>query len=135
MVALIRPYAQKRSCKVRNDAITLEKRVAITLYYLKDQGSMTMVANTFGVARCTVGQVVFEICGILTKHLRPKLIHLRPKLIHFPTTKTEVEDTSAHFLKKIWLSECDWLYKKKLNLSLQVFIIKFFILRCERRVR
>ena len=30
LVALIRPHAKKRSCKVRNDVITLEKRIAIT---------------------------------------------------------------------------------------------------------
>jgi len=51
LVSLIRPFAKERSTKVRADTINLEKRVAITLYYLKDQGSMKMVANTFAVAR------------------------------------------------------------------------------------
>ena len=61
LVKLIRPYAKERSCRVRNDIISLEKRLAITLYYLKDLGSMTMTANVFGIARCTVGQVIKEI--------------------------------------------------------------------------
>lgn len=54
---------------------------------------MSMVANTFGVPRCTVGQIVFEIFGILTKHLGPKLINS-------PEKKTEVEEAPAHFLKR-----------------------------------
>jgi len=93
LVSLIRPFAKERSTKVRADTINLEKRVAITLYYLKDQGSMKMVANTFGVARCTVGQIVFEICSILSKEIGPKMIK-------FPVEQTEVEETSSHFLNR-----------------------------------
>ena len=68
LVDMIRPYARKRSSKVRKDVLSLEKRVAITLHYLKDQGSMRMTANVFGIARCTVGQVVQEICSVITKN-------------------------------------------------------------------
>ena len=35
-----RPFAKLRSSKVRRDVLGLEKRTTITLYYLKDQGSM-----------------------------------------------------------------------------------------------
>ena len=51
LVGLIKPFAVERSTRVRKDTIDLPKRVAITLYYLKDQGSMQMTANTFGVDR------------------------------------------------------------------------------------
>ena len=44
------------------------------MYYLKDQGSMTMTANTFGIARCTVGGVVHEICQILSENIGPKIV-------------------------------------------------------------
>ena len=92
-MALIKPYAKERSSRVRQDTISLEKRVAITLYYLKDQGSMQMTSNTFGIARCTVGQVVKEICGILTRDLGPELIK-------FPVEKEEVLVASAQFQQK-----------------------------------
>ena len=69
LISMLKPYAKERSTKIRKDVISFEKRVAITLYYLKDQGSMKMTANTFGIARCTVGQVVYEICEIITKNL------------------------------------------------------------------
>ena len=59
LVSLIRPHVKQRSSKVRKDVISVEKRLEITLYYLKDQGSMKMTANTFGVARCILGQMVY----------------------------------------------------------------------------
>ena len=54
LVNLIKPYAKERSSRVRQDVISLEKRVAIALYYLEDQGSMQITSNTFGIAPCTV---------------------------------------------------------------------------------
>ena len=60
------------------DVLSLEKRIAIALHCLKDQGSMRirMTANIFGIARCAVGQVVQEICGILARDLGPDLIKI-----------------------------------------------------------
>ena len=66
----------------------LEKRVVV--HYLKDQGSMTMTANIFGISRCTVGQIVYEICGLITKHLDPKLIK-------YPREKEDVLKGAAQF--------------------------------------
>ena len=60
LLKIIRPFAVTRSCKVRRDILNLEKRVAVTLHYLKDQGSMTMTANAFGITCCTVGQIIQE---------------------------------------------------------------------------
>ena len=93
LVELIRPHVKERSSQVRQDVINVEKRVAVTLYYLKDQGSMKMTASTFGIARCTVGQIVHEICGILTNNLGPDLIK-------FPTEKNKVLEASSQFLEK-----------------------------------
>lgn len=93
LVSLIRPHAKIRSDRVRKDIITLEKRLAITLCYLKDQGSMTTVANLFGIARCTVGQVVSEICKILSQDLGKELIK-------FPSEKEDVEKSAAQFFHR-----------------------------------
>ena len=51
LVDAIRPFAKLHSSKVCQDVLSLEKRIAITLYYLKDHGFMKMTANTFGIAR------------------------------------------------------------------------------------
>ena len=37
-----RPFGKLRSAKVRQDVLSSEKRIAITLYSLKDQESMKM---------------------------------------------------------------------------------------------
>ena len=52
-----------------------------------------MTANTFGIARCTVGQVVHEICKILTENVGPQLIK-------FPVEREEVMESTAQFLKR-----------------------------------
>ena len=54
-------------------ALSVQKKVALTLYYLKDTGSMWMTANTFGVHQSTVSKVVLEVCNAIT---RPEYIHL-----------------------------------------------------------
>ena len=70
-----------------------EKSVAVTLYYLRDQGSMQMTSNTFDIARYTVGQVIQEICGILTKYLGPEFIK-------FLVKKDEVLETVSQFQQR-----------------------------------
>ncbi len=52
-----------------------------------------MTANAFGIARCTVGVVVKEICGILTHNLGNELIK-------FPIEKEEVVKTSEEFQQR-----------------------------------
>ena len=74
LVSVIRPHAKLRSDRVKKDIITLEKCVAVTLYYLKDQGSITPTSNTFGIARCPIDQVVSEICKILSEDPRKEPI-------------------------------------------------------------
>ena len=36
------------------DVLSVEKQLATTLYFLKDQGSLTMTANAFVVANCSL---------------------------------------------------------------------------------
>ena len=52
---------------------------------------MTMTANVFGIVRCTVGQVIKEICAIITSNLGPEVIK-------FPTEKDEVLKATSEFL-------------------------------------
>ena len=50
----IRPYLQPGRSPRGLDVLSVEKQLALTLYVLKDQGSLSMTANAFGIARCTV---------------------------------------------------------------------------------
>lgn len=65
------------------DVISVEKQLGMTLYYLKDQGSLVMTANTFGVAICTLSVVLRKVCATITRELGPRYIKL-------PSTEEEM---------------------------------------------
>ena len=47
--------------------LSVEKQLALTLYFLNDQGSLSMTANAFGVACCTVSVTVRKVCEFGTR--------------------------------------------------------------------
>lgn len=93
LLNLIAPYITEPSYAVRYDAISTEKKLAMTLYYLKDQGSFRMTANTFGCGISTVSKVIREICHVLADKIGPKLIK-------FPQTVEDIELGISIFQKK-----------------------------------
>ena len=74
-------------------ALTAEKKLAITLYYLKDTGTLNMTANCFGVAVNTVSLVINEVCNAITCQLGPKYLYL-------PKTEDEMRKKVAEFESK-----------------------------------
>ena len=62
----LRPYLQPERSPRGEDVLSVEKQLALTLYFLKDQGSLSMTANTFGVAINTVSTVVRKVCDTIT---------------------------------------------------------------------
>ena len=48
----LRPFLQPARSPRGLDVLSVEKQLAMTLYFLKDQGSLTMTANAFVVANC-----------------------------------------------------------------------------------
>lgn len=65
--------------------LSVEKQLALTLYFLKDQGSLSMTANAFGIACCTVSVIVRKVCDVLGSILGPKYLKL-------PSTEFEMKD-------------------------------------------
>ena len=57
----IRPYLQPGRSPRGLDVLSVEKQLALTLYFLKDQGLLSMTANAFGIARCTVSVIVRKV--------------------------------------------------------------------------
>ena len=53
-----------------------EKKLAITLSYLKDTGSLWMTANTFGIHQFTVSKTIVEVCKAINAILGPDYLHL-----------------------------------------------------------
>ena len=76
LVLIVSPYISPNLTSPNSRAIHADKKVAITLYYLKDSGSLIMTANTFGVAICTTSSIIFEVCNAIEKYVAPEYLNL-----------------------------------------------------------
>lgn len=74
-------------------AISSMKKFGITLYYLKDTGSLSMTANAFGISICTVSKVIREVCSAIAYKLGLKYVRL-------PQTEEEMIEKASEFLSK-----------------------------------
>ena len=52
----------------------VEKQVAVTPYYLADEGRMRKVANAFGIGKSTVLKVVRRVTMTISRLLDPQYI-------------------------------------------------------------
>ena len=82
-------FLQKESTAMR-DALSVETKVAATLYYLADEGRFRKVADAFRIGKSSVSTKIREVCIVITKYLGPKYIKL-------PSTIEEVEMLTAGF--------------------------------------
>ena len=83
------PYIEGEETRMRSP-IDVVKKVAITLYYLSDEGRFRKTANAFDISRQSVSKVVREVCKAIA-------IHIGPEYIHLPTTEKDVKDLVARF--------------------------------------
>ena len=72
-------------------SLNTEKNAVITLYYLKDTVSIGMIANSFGVAICTVSVVIAEACEAVSTYMEPKFISLPKKKDEMMVKASEFE--------------------------------------------
>ena len=71
----VRPFVEKRKTSFRAP-ISVEKQVAVTLYYLADEGGYRKVANAFGIGRSSVSTIVRNVCYVITTELGQRYIRL-----------------------------------------------------------
>ena len=76
LVEELRPYISPDQSTPNYRALTTDKKVAVTLYYLKDTGSLAMTANTFGIAIYTASSVILQVCTAISAVLGPKYLKL-----------------------------------------------------------
>ncbi len=93
LVNELRPHITPNPNFPNDRAVVPEKKEAITLYYLKDKGSISMTTNTFGVAINTAGKIIFDVCYAISRTLGPKLVHL-------PANKEEMRQKVSEFEAK-----------------------------------
>ena len=72
----LRPFLAPNPHSPNRRALSTEKRLAITLYYLKDTGSLWMTANAFGIHQCTASKHIHSVCEAIDMILGPKYLHL-----------------------------------------------------------
>ena len=93
----VRPLLQRRDTRIRR-AISVPKRVAITLWCMATCSEYRTVGHLFGVARCTVCVVVHETIGAIVK----TLLHV---YIKFPMGQSLI-NTVNEFKEKWGLPWC-----------------------------
>ena len=94
LVDMIREEVALNSRSFRSDAVAAEKKVAMTLYYLTDQGSFRQTGNSFGVSKAKLSITLRVVVNAIINNLRKKYIVL-------PSTIAELEKAAGNFEEKI----------------------------------
>lgn len=94
----LRPYIEGQRTKMRAPIDTL-KKVALTLYYLSDEGRIRKTANAFGVSRQAVSVIVRQTCKAIA-------IHLGPKYVKLPFTEPEAVELVLGFHRAHGVPQC-----------------------------
>ena len=71
----LRPFLTKSDTTMRK-AISVETQIAITLYYMADEGRYQKIANAFGVSRSSISLVISRVTNAMSTNLGPKYIKL-----------------------------------------------------------
>ncbi|XP_065908880.1 uncharacterized protein [Dysidea avara] len=93
----LRPLIEKETTVMRRP-VSVERRVAITLWILATPSEYCTVAHHFGIARCTVCIIVKETCKAIVQ----KLV---PLYIHFPTGEG-LKEVITGFKEKWGVPQC-----------------------------
>ncbi len=91
LVRELKPYISPNPNSPNYRALSAATKLAITLYFLKDTGSLGMTANSFGIAINTASLVINEVCCAISKYLGPKYIHLPKDKEHMQRKVSEFE--------------------------------------------
>ena len=86
----LQPHITPKPNSPNHRALAADKKLAITLYYLKDTGSLRMTANTFGIHISTASKTIHNVCKAISQFLGPKYLKL-------PKDKNEMQRKIAEF--------------------------------------
>ena len=96
--SLLRPFIERKVTSARAP-VDVETQVAVTLYYLSDEGRMRKTANAFGFSRSTVSVVIRRVTHAIT-------IHLGPQYITVPSTEAAVSHHVTKFFDAFAIPQC-----------------------------
>ena len=92
------PYIFKNNTRFQN-AVPLDKQVAVTLYYMSDVLRMRKVANEFGIGKSTVSIIIRRVTKAIS-------VHLAPKYIQIPSTDEEIQEMVVQFYERQGFLQC-----------------------------
>ena len=95
---LLQPYIERQVTIMRRP-VSVETQIAVTLYYLSDEGRLRKVANAFGISRACCSVIVRRVSFAITSHLGPLYIKL-------PMTEDSVKEKVTGFFTAFSLPQC-----------------------------
>ena len=98
LLAEINPYISPDPTSPNYRALSAAKKLALTLYFLKDTGTLGMTANTFGVAINTASSIITEVCEVISEKIGPKYVHL-------PKSKESMQRKVSEFEAKFGMTQ------------------------------
>ena len=98
----LKPYLTKTTTNM-SKAVPVEKQIAVTLYYLSDEGRYRKVSNAFGLGKSTVSEIVRRVCSVISIVFnRTQVV----KYIKLPKTEVEVKEAVEKFYQKHGFPQC-----------------------------
>ena len=88
----------KRKTTILREPISVEKRVAITMYFLSSTAEYRTIANLFGVSKAFVCLCIKDVCAAILKRLQSKYITI-PK-------RNELENIISKYKRKWGFPAC-----------------------------
>lgn len=79
--------------------ISVERQVAIFLYYISDEGRLRKTGNQFGVAKSTTSKIVRSVAHVISDQLASTYIRL-------PSTEAEVKELICRFHEAHGFPQC-----------------------------
>ena len=69
----LKPFIQKQDTRLHS-AVTVEERVAITVWKLATNAEYRTLSALFGLGISTICTIVLETCTMITQHLMPRYV-------------------------------------------------------------
>uniref|UniRef100_A0A1X7UYC9 Nuclease HARBI1 n=1 Tax=Amphimedon queenslandica TaxID=400682 RepID=A0A1X7UYC9_AMPQE len=98
LVDKLRPFIEKQVTRMRVP-VSADTQVAVSLYYLSDEGRLHKTANAFGLSRSCVSLIIRRVSYVISHHLGPELIQL-------PLTEDAVGEKVDNSFKLYSILQC-----------------------------
>ena len=95
---LLRPLLRGQTTNMRRP-ISVEKQVAVLLYFLSDEGRYRKTANAFGIGRTTVSKIVRKVSLVIRRELGLQFVKL-------PAGEEDVQSLASNFYQCHSFPQC-----------------------------